>query len=288
MKLRHTLFPVFLAALAGPALAEAPASSLRPMARAAQEAAPVQATLVRDTVKPTARPEGETKVPAAPGRVVLTSSGAAVLSSIRPEGRPDNLKRKNIVQASGIRTQPAPVIVQGRKGAICGIDGIKGEKLAPIPGRIKGCGVEDPIRVTSVGGVALSTPAIMDCTTATALNAWVDNSVRPAVGRLGGGVAGLQVAAHYACRSRNNQKGAKISEHGKGRAIYISAIVLKNGASLSVLKGWRDPQHGKVLKVVHKSACAFFGTVLGPGADRHHQDHIHLDTARYRSGSYCR
>jgi len=28
--------------------------------------------------------------------------------------------------------------------------------------------------------------------------------------------------------------------------------------------------------------------VLGPEAARYHQDHFHFDTARYRSGSYCR
>ncbi|MGB5557749.1 MAG: extensin family protein, partial [Paracoccaceae bacterium] len=85
-----------------------------------------------------------------------------------------------------------------------------------------------------------------------------------------------------------NQKGARISEHGKGRAIDVSAIVLKNGASMSVQKGWRDPAQGKVLKAMHRAACGPFGTVLGPNANKFHQDHFHFDTARYRSGSYCR
>ncbi len=145
--------------------------------------------------------------------------------------------------------------------------------------------------MTEVAGVRLSQAAVMDCTTAKALNSWVETGVKPAVGRLGGGLAGLRVAAHYSCRTRNNQPGAKISEHGKGHAIDISGgFVLKNGGvTISVLNGWRDPVQGKVLKAAHAAACAPpFGTVLGPNADRYHQDHLHMDTARYRSGSYCR
>ncbi len=60
------------------------------------------------------------------------------------------------------------------------------------------------------------------------------------------------------------------------------------GTDLSVLRGWRDPAQSKVLKKMHKAACGPFGTVLGPNADKYHQDHFHFDTARYRSGAYCR
>ena len=268
-----------------------PDKSPRPLARPGAAAAepPVEvARMVGDVVQPRAKPGGNIAKAPVPEQVVLVSGGSAVRQSIRPALRPENLKRRNVVQASGMRTQPSPVITHGRKGAICGVNGIKGVQLSPIAGRIKGCGVDEPVRVTSVDGVMLSTPAIMDCTTAKALNGWVSRSAKPAVGRLGGGVTGLKVASHYACRTRNNKKGAKISEHGRGRAIDISAIILKNGAAISVLKGWRDPQQGKVLKVMHKSACAFFGTVLGPNANKYHKDHFHFDTARYRSGSYCR
>ena len=112
--------------------------------------------------------------------------------------------------------------------------------------------------------------------------------MKPAVGRLGGGVHSLKVVAHYSCRTRNNQPGAKISEHGRGKAIDIAAINLKNGVALTVLKGWNDPVQGPSLKKVHAGACGPFGTVLGPRADRFHKDHFHFDTARHRGGPYCR
>ena len=173
-------------------------------------------------------------------------------------------------------------------GSVCSDPRIKGEVIASIPGRIAGCGVENPVRITSVSGVRLTQAATVNCETATALNDWVNNGIKPAVGRRGGGLEALKVVAHYACRTRNNQAGARISEHGKGRAIDIAAIILANGDTITVLDGWRNRRDGKILRAMHASACGPFGTVLGPEANRFHQDHFHVDTASYRSGPYCK
>ena len=294
----RTLINATLALLiiSSPALAFAPEMSGHPLPRptGSEPKRPDFAVFdntapgLRSVIRPKARPGAVVPAVVQPSRIVLASSAMAVVQSVRPAPRPQNLRRSTTVRAAGVRTQPAPVITRGRKGSICGVKSIKGDKLAPIPGRIAGCGVTDPVRVTSVDGVALSQASIMDCGTAQALNTWVHKGVRPAVGRLGGGVSSLKVVAHYSCRTRNNQAGAKISEHGKGRAVDVAAINLKNGVSLTVLKGWRDPAQGKLLKSMHKSACGPFGTVLGPNANKYHQDHFHFDTARYRSGTYCR
>lgn len=242
-----------------PVVAELPLlpMSLRPMAR------PVVAPVVLAPAQP-----------APPTRL-------AVVTSLRPISRPKGFARKIA------STTPTPASA-GRRGRICGVNEIKGQAISAIPGKINGCGISSPVRVIEVSGVKLSQAAVMDCTTAKALNNWVRNGVYPAVGRLGGGPSSLRVVAHYACRTRNSQRGAKISEHGKGRAVDIAGIRLKNGAELSVLRGWRDPAQSKVLKKMHKAACGPFGTVLGPNADKYHQDHFHFDTARYRSGAYCR
>ncbi len=287
------------------ALAEAPSASLRPEMRPGATTRAVamalasvrppdvaQAASPRPVPRPgSARVAERPRAPvtaAKPARVVLASARSAVRASPRPDIRPANLKRRFLVRAAGVRQQPAPV-VHGPKGAVCGDSAIKGQRLSPIAGRLRGCGVAKPVRVTSVDGVALSQPATLNCRSAKALRNWVSGSVKPAVGRLGGGVASLKVAAHYSCRTRNNKPGAKISEHGRGNAIDISAIVLKNGVALTVLKGWRDKVQGRILKAVHRDACGQFGTVLGPNADRHHQDHFHLDVARHRGGgAYCR
>lgn len=262
MRTGHLLLAGLLALVlaAPPASASAPESSPRPEARA-------------------------TLAPVPELREVLSTSG--VFRSPRPEARPANMPRAQTIRVAGVRTQPLPGTTS-RKGAICGARDIEGVRLSPITARVQGCGVEEPVRVTAVAGVALSQAATMDCPTAMALREWVTEGVVPTIGNRGGGVARLNVAGHYACRTRNNQKGARISEHGRGRAVDISGLVLKNGTVISVLNHWRDGTAGPILKDLHRAACGTFGTVLGPNSDRFHRDHFHFDTARYRSGSFCR
>lgn len=175
-----------------------------------------------------------------------------------------------------------------RRGSVCGERAIQGEVVGLIPGRIAGCGIENAVQITSVSGIVLSQPALMTCPTAEALRRWVDKSAKPAFRSKGGGLSGLRVAAHYACRTRNSQRGARISEHGKGRAIDISGFVLRDGSTVTVLEGWTARGSRRALRKVHKGACGPFGTVLGPESDRFHRNHFHFDTARYRSGPYCR
>ena len=47
------------------------------------------------------------------------------------------------------------------------------------------------------------------------------------------------------------------------------------------------------LRETHAGACKYFRTVLGPGSDRHHENHLHLDLAMHGKTSrglrhYCR
>ncbi|MCB1366147.1 MAG: extensin family protein [Rhodobacteraceae bacterium] len=213
-----------------------------------------------------------------------------VYRSPRPAIRPADLRRpvRAVQPVQPVRVASVAPTTIGRSGKVCNDPRIQGEVLEPITGARSGCGISAPVRITSVAGVTLSQQAIMDCRTAQTLTDWVSSSLTPVLRNRGGGVAALQVPSHYSCRTRNSQKGAKISEHGKGHAIDISAFVLKDGSRISVLDGWRDRRDRKVLERLHASACGPFGTVLGPESDRFHQDHFHFDTARYRSGSYCR
>ncbi|SMX22952.1 extensin-like domain-containing protein [Boseongicola aestuarii] len=166
------------------------------------------------------------------------------------------------------------------------LPGLVAVKRAPVTGP-GGCGVRDAWVVTEVAGVRLSRPSIMTMRTARALDRWVRRGAVPAIGRRGGGLVELTVAAHYACRTRNSRAGARLSEHAQGRAIDISSFVLASGERISVLRGWRG-EDSRVLRRMHGAACGPFGTVLGPNADRHHQDHFHFDVADHRGGPYCR
>lgn len=173
-------------------------------------------------------------------------------------------------------------------GTLCGVPGLQGAPIAPITSSTNGCGVAAPVRVTHVDGIALSQPATLDCPTARALHSWVTQAMRPALGRDGARVTGLRVPAHYVCRPRNHRDGARISEHGKGRAIDISAILLDDGTAITVLDDWRGSRYSKALRRMHQNACGVFGTTLGPGSDGFHENHFHYDTAQHRGGPYCR
>ncbi|MBZ0123575.1 MAG: extensin family protein [Roseovarius sp.] len=173
------------------------------------------------------------------------------------------------------------------RGSVCGQPLIRGEAIGPVLDG-GGCGVQSAVRVHEIGGVRLSQPSVMECSTARVLNVWVQRDMDRIVGLMGGGVEELQIASHYACRSRNSQPGARISEHARGRAIDIAAFHLRDGDALSVEEDWGNGRRGRILRRLNESACGPFGTVLGPKSDRHHQDHFHFDTASHRSGAYCR
>ena len=167
-----------------------------------------------------------------------------------------------------------------KKGSVCGVASIKGQEIAPILSKVKGCGVADAVAVTSIAGVRLSQTATVDCSIAKALDRWVEEVAQPA---FDGNLVEMRVAAHYSCRSRNNIKGAKISEHGKGRAIDIAAFVLSNGKTLTVAQNYN-----KLLRRIYKAGCGYFMTTLGPGSDGYHEDHFHFDTSARKGGAYCR
>ena len=175
-----------------------------------------------------------------------------------------------------------------REGAICEDIDIQGEVVGRVTSSVSGCGVESAVRVRSVSGITLSQQSVMDCGTANALKSWVTQTAKPALSSYGGGLKSLTVAAHYVCKTRNGQAGARISEHGKGRAIDISGFNLQDGSSITVRKGWNAAATNQVMRQLHRGACGPFGTVLGPNSDSFHLGHFHFDTARYRSGPYCR
>lgn len=179
-----------------------------------------------------------------------------------------------------------PALAQSDQ-SVCNIYDIRGATLPPITSDTEGCGIEKPVKVTSVAGISLSTPATLDCPTAKALRTWVVDVAIPVLGRKGG-LDSLQVAGSYVCRPRNNKKGAKMSEHSLGHAIDISGFGLKNGKVITVKDDWFRSRNSIAVRSLHRKACGIFGTVLGPKADKHHRDHFHFDTARYRTGNYCR
>lgn len=223
--------------------------------------------------------------------VIRTDVFPIALPSLAPEAslRP-HLRPRGLTTVRKLSTQTSSQTASsGRIGKICRDRDLQGTVVGHVPGKLPGCGIaKGAVKLYSVSGVRLSTPAVMECDTARAIKKWVEGGMSKAVGRYGGGVVELKVAAGYACRTRNHRPGAKISEHGKGRAIDFSGFELKNGDTIVLLKDWDNGKKGRILKAMHRSACGPFGTVLGPESDAMHKDHFHFDIAKHRGGPYCR
>lgn len=184
------------------------------------------------------------------------------------------------------RRQNAPP-VPAHLVQLCGDPGLSGVVLPAIKESGSACGIVKPVEVHFVSGIALNERAVLNCKTARTLREWVDDAAQPSVARLNAEITKIRVFSSYSCRTRNSQRGAKLSEHSKGNAIDIASFTLSNGSVISVLEHWRSNKYGPVLKRMYSRACGTFGTTLSPDSDRHHQDHMHFDTASYRGGAYC-
>lgn len=154
-----------------------------------------------------------------------------------------------------------------------------------------GCEIPKPYRLQSIANVNFSQPATVNCGMAEPLYDWMNSTVQKAASSsFGESVVSVDVAASYSCRARNGKRGARMSEHGFGNAIDIAAFTLESGRKVEVKRGWRGSSDERAfLREVRSDACADFNTVLGPGSDRNHSDHFHLDLANRRSGKvYCK
>lgn len=280
------------------ATAQAPTKSLRPVVREHVYPVALPSFAPTRSLRPVLRPRQVSRIQTSTNDKKLVATAAVATPVAKPKtpkavqttsNRAVMMSPRDAAEAGLSRAQNTSAKTKNGLQQLCKNRKLIGKEVAPVPGKLSGCGIrKGAVKLYEVNGIKLSTPAVMTCDTAQALNEWVDVGLDKAVKRYGGGVEELKVAAGYACRTRNSRPGARISEHGKGNAIDISAFTLENGDTISVLNDWGKGRKGRILKKMHRNACGTFGTVLGPNADRHHRDHFHFDVAHHRSGSYCR
>ena len=139
--------------------------------------------------------------------------------------------------------------------------------------------------VTSVGPVAVKPAATLACPIVSVLDHWLDESVQPAAMRwFGARVVEIKQISAYSCRGMNGNPNAHISEHAFGNALDIAAFTLADGRRISVKDGWKGlPEEQGFLRDVQGAACQQFTTVLAPGSNAYHYDHIHVDLMRRAS-----
>lgn len=157
------------------------------------------------------------------------------------------------------------------------------------------CGIAAPLQVFVLGRerpVSLDRPASLDCRFAQTLGAFVDGPLQDiAEERLESRVVAFGWSGAYACRTRNSEPGARLSQHALGLAFDLHSLRLADGRVLTVEEGWDgDSDESAFWQDLHAAACGPFNTVLGPEANRQHADHLHLDVVEARSGKrpYCR
>ena len=191
-----------------------------------------------------------------------------------PNGKPD--------QQSALAPPPTP------EPSACRLALTDEVAIAPSIPDIKGdngCGGEDLVRLEAIvlpdkRRVSVKPAAILRCKMAAALADWIRSDIAPLAERLGSAVSDLDNFDSFECRGRNRVVGAKLSEHGRANALDVRAFKFADGSTISLTD--RTVPRGLRESVLH-SACTRFSTVLGPGSDGYHEDHIHLDVMERRN-----
>lgn len=159
-----------------------------------------------------------------------------------------------------------------------------------VPQNVQGTG---NLMLTS-GNMMLTSvtpPATLSCPMVAGVDAWLANEVQQAAMTwFGQPVIELITFGSFSCRPMNNQRGARLSEHSFANAIDAKGFRLADGRTVTVLKGWRGATDEQgFLREVSIGACRHFTTVLAPGSDAYHYDHLHMDMARHNRGMHvCR
>lgn len=150
------------------------------------------------------------------------------------------------------------------------------------------CGIAQPLNIAEIQpGISIAGDAIMRCDTARSLALWVRNDATASVRHLPGAprITEILPGSTYQCRARVGGSSDKLSEHALGNAFDVSGLRLSDGSELTIAP---RNDSGEIAEAVEKAlrytACLQFSTVLGPGSNAAHDDHLHFDIAARRGG----
>jgi hypothetical protein len=164
----------------------------------------------------------------------------------------------------------------------------------PLPDQYfsQGCSTLNTVKLSSLRSdratIELSNLGPVTCPVADTFAAWARYGVdRAARQLLGSGLRTIETMGSYSCRDVAGS--GRRSAHASAAAIDIAAFVLEDGRRISVLGGWSggSGSEREFLRVVHRSACKRFDTVLGPDYNGAHHDHLHVEGV-IGTKSYCR
>jgi hypothetical protein len=163
-----------------------------------------------------------------------------------------------------------------------------GVRAEPAPDLANGdCGAKSPMKLVQLAnGIDVSPPALVTCAAAEALANWVRDGVAPAAERhLASPPSRILVGTSYECRGRNRRAGAKLSEHAFANAFDVMGFEFKKRRAIPIASRTDESPEAMFLGAVRAKACEHFTTVLGPGSDAAHSDHLHLDMRERKRGA---
>jgi hypothetical protein len=155
----------------------------------------------------------------------------------------------------------------------------------------EGCTLNGAVTLISVptttGRVALAGRPKMLCPFAVKFTRWLTEVGAPIiVQRLGSPLAAIQTGSGFVCRNRVGGSVSKVSEHARGNALDLMGFNLKNKHRITV-EEMPTSSVAAALSGLRTSACGYFTTVLGPGSNAAHKNHLHFDLGQHgKSGKY--
>lgn len=201
-----------------------------------------------------------------------------------PEGRQNNRVAREAKSVAVTVARPEARQCQAELG-------LTGSRFAPLPDKFygAGCSTTNSVRIDGLGGdsneFTVTNLGAVACPLANTFAGWARFGVDRAARQIfGSPLARIETMGSYSCR--NVAGTGRLSAHSRAEAIDVSGFVLADGRRISVEGGWNATrQEREFLRVIHKSACKRFGTVLGPDYNAAHRNHFHLE---HGGGSYCR
>ena len=210
----------------------------------------------------------------------------------RPAGAPPRITPHEAAPAEN--AQPEPAIDQACLDRL-GAAGIEFESITLPPGVKSGCAIDTPVRLKAVKlaprwrtSIRLPDEPTLSCRFGERFGHWLRDLVAPLIaGELAVELKSVRTGPGYECRNRNRAEAGKISAHASGLAADVASFELANGRTLTV-KPDGDEHMQATVTAIRVAACGWFTTVLGPGSDAAHTDHMHVDIMQHGSSDRYR
>jgi len=188
---------------------------------------------------------------------------------------------------------PPPVARNGAENQCLANLGQAGVRFDALPDRYlgQGCSNLNTVQMHALAGdsgqLNVSNLGPVTCPVSSAFAAWARYGVDRAARQVfGSPLASIQTMGSFACR--NVAGTSRRSAHASADAIDIGGFVLADGRHISVQDGWSgSSQEREFLRIVQRSACRRFDTVLGPDYNAAHRDHLHVEGV-IEGNSFCR